>query len=141
MIQWYEHAPEDVIENEEVKILWDVMIQCDREIKAKKLDVVVVNKNERSCAIIDMAIPGDITVGEQEKEKIERYQEIKREIKRMWNNRSINVIPVVVGALGSTSKKLKKCIEELGVVISTVLLQKTALLGTARILRKVLDCG
>ena len=141
MIQWYEHAPEDVVENEEVKILWDVMIQCDREIKAKKLDVVVVNKNERSCAIIDMAIPGDIRVGEQEKEKIERYQEIKREIKRMWNNRSINIIPVVVGALGSTSKKLKKCIEELGVVISTVLLQKTALLGTARILRKVLDCG
>ena len=141
MIQWYEHAPEDVVENEEVKILWDVMIQCDREIKAKKLDVVVVSKNERSCAIIDMAIPGDITVGEQDKEKIERYQEIKREIKRMWNNRSINVIPVVVGALGSTSKKLKKCIEELGVVISTVLLQKTALLGTARILRKVLDCG
>ena len=141
MIQWYEHAPEDVAENEEVKILWDVMIQCDREIKAKKLDVVVVNKNERSCAIIDMAIPGDIRVGEQEKEKIERYQEIKREIKRMWNNRSINVIPVVVGALGSTSKKLKKCIVELGVIINTALLQKAALLGTARILRKVLDCG
>ena len=141
MIQWYEHAPEDVIENEEVKILWDVMIQCDREIKAKKLDVAVVNKNERSCAIIDMAIPGDIRVGEQEKEKIERYQEIKREIKRMWNNRSINVIPVVVGALGSTSKKLKKCIVELGVIINTALLQKAALLGTARILRKVLDCG
>ena len=117
------------------------MIQCDREIKAKKLDVVVVNKNERSCAIIDMAIPGDIRVGEQEKEKIERYQEIKREIKRMWNNRSINVIPVVVGALGSTSKKLKKCIVELGVIINTALLQKAALLGTARILRKVLDCG
>ena len=48
---------------------------------------------------------------------------------------------MVVGALGSTSKKLKKCIEELRVVISTALLQKTALLGTARILRKVLDCG
>ena len=33
---------------------------------------------------------------------------------------------MVVGALGSTSKKLKKCIEELGVVISTALLQKIA---------------
>ena len=139
--KWYKHAPEGVVENEEVKILWDVMIQCDREIKARKPDIVVVNKNERSCAIIDIAIPGDIRVSEKEKEKIERYQELKREIKRMWNIRSITVIPVVVGALGSTSKKLKKCIEELGVVISTVLLQKTALLGTARILRKVLDCG
>ena len=38
---------------------------------------------------------------------------------------------MVVGALGSSSKKLKKCIE-LGVVISTALLQKTALLGTDR---------
>ena len=139
--KWYEHAPEGVVENEEVKILWDVMIQCDREIKARKPDIVVVNKNERSCAIIDIAISGDIRVSEKEKEKMERYQELKGEIKRMWNIRSIKVIPVEVGALGSTSKKLKKCIEELGVVISTVLLQKTSLLGTARILRKVLDCG
>ena len=139
--KWYEHAPEDVVENEEVKILWDVMIQCDREIKARKPDIVVVNKNERSCAIIDIAISGDIRVSEKEKEKMKRYQELKGEIKRMWNIRSIKVIPVEVGALGSTSKKLKKCIEELGVVMSTVLLQKTSLLGTARILRKVLDCG
>ena len=101
------------------------MIQCDREIKARKPDIVVVNKNERSCAIIDIAIPGDIRVSEKEKEKIERYQKIKREIKTMWNIRSIKVIPVVVGALGSTSKKLKKCIE-LRVAISTALLQKTA---------------
>ena len=48
---------------------------------------------------------------------------------------------MVEGALGSTSKKLRTCIEELGVVISRALLQKTALLGTAHLLRKVLDCG
>ena len=45
------------------------MIQCDREMKATKLDIVVVNKNERSCAIIDIAIPGDIRVSEKETEK------------------------------------------------------------------------
>ena len=45
---------------------------------------------------------------------------------------------MVVGLLGS---KLKSCIEALGVVISTPLLQKVALLGTARMLRKVLNCG
>ena len=117
------------------------MIQCDREIKARKPDIVVVNKNERSCAIIDIAISGDTRVSEKEKKKMERYQELKEEIKRMWNIRSIKVIPVEVGALGSISKKLKKCIEKLGVVIGTVLLQKTALLGTARISRKNLDCG
>ena len=80
--KWYEHAPEGVLENEEVKILWDVMIQCDREIKAKKPDIVAVKKNERSCAIIDIAIPRGIRVSEKEKEKIERCQELKREIKK-----------------------------------------------------------
>ena len=42
----------------------------------------------------------------------------------MWNIRSIKV-----GALGSTSKKLKNYIEELGDVINTALLQLTVLLG------------
>ena len=43
----------------------------------------------------------------------------------MWNIRIINkAILLVVGALGSISKKLKNCLEELGVVISPVLLQK-----------------
>ena len=112
---------------------------CERDQdQARKPDIVVVNKNEVSCAIIDIAISGDISVSEKEKGKTE---ELKKEIKRMWNIRSIKVTPVVVGALSSTSKKLKKCIEELGVVKTTALLQKTALLGTARILRKVLDCG
>ena len=101
--------------------------------------IVVVNKNERSCTIIDIAIC--IRGSEKEKEIIERYQELKREIKRMWNIGSIKVIPVVVVTLGSTSKKLKKCIEELGVVISTTLLQKTPLLGTARIADKIWGNG
>ena len=59
------------------------MIQCDREVKARKPDIVVVTKNERSWARIDIAIPGDIRVSEKEKEKIERYRELKRDIKRM----------------------------------------------------------
>ena len=27
--KWYEHAPDSVSENDEVKLLWDVNIQCD----------------------------------------------------------------------------------------------------------------
>ena len=63
--------------------MWDVMIQCEREIMTRKPDVVLVNKNDRRYAIIDLAVPGDIKVTENEKEKVERYQELKREIRRM----------------------------------------------------------
>ena len=53
-----------------MKILWDVIIKCDREIKARKTGINVVNKNERSCAIIDIATPGDIRVSKKEREKL-----------------------------------------------------------------------
>ena len=67
----YEHATEGVVENEEVRILWDVMVQCDKEIKARKPDIVVVNKNERSCAIIYIATPGGIRKRERKKRERE----------------------------------------------------------------------
>ena len=42
--KWYQHSPEPVAENEEVKILWDFMIQTDRVIEHRRPDIVVVEK-------------------------------------------------------------------------------------------------
>ena len=99
-----------------------------------------MNKNERSCAIIVIARPGDIRVDEKEEEGVERCQELRGEIGGIWSIGDIQVIPVAVGTLRSPSNKLKNCIEELGDTISTILQQKTTLLWTAQILRMVLYC-
>ena len=138
--KWYEHKPEGVLEDEHVKLLWDVMIQCDRHIDARRPDIVVVKKKERNCVLVDVSIPGDIRVSEKEQEKIDKYEELSSEVKKLWEMRKVRVVPIVVGALGSISKKLQEHVKELDVEVSNALLQKTALLGTARILRKVLDC-
>ena len=45
----------------------------------------------------------------------------------------------IIGALGSVPKSLCKWIDKLGIKIKTKFLQKTALVGTTRILRKVLE--
>ena len=45
--KWFEHVPEGVVENEEVKLLWDVNIQCDNVIEARRPDIAVVEKKER----------------------------------------------------------------------------------------------
>ena len=76
---------------------------------------------------------------EKEGEKIEKYQDLNREIGRPWGIRHLEVVPVVIGALGVVSNRLHAWLEKLGVTIRTGLLQKTALLGTARILRKLLE--
>ena len=53
--------------------------------------------------------------------------------------RNAAIVPVVIGALGVISDKFEKHFELLGVKIATDFIQKTALLGSARILRKVLS--
>ena len=47
--KWYEHELESVLENEDNKILWDFNIQADHVMEAQRPDLVVVDKNERSC--------------------------------------------------------------------------------------------
>ena len=61
-----------------------------------------------------------------------------REIQKMWGVRT-KVIPIVVGALGTMPLRLKENLRTIGVDTSIQLIQRCALLGSARILRKVLD--
>ena len=136
---WYEQKPEEVVESENVKILWDFTVQCDREIEARRPDIVFIDKKEREVVIIDVAIPGDDRVKDKELEKVEKYQLLKDEIAKVWHMRKVIVVPVVIGALGAVSVNFKKYMKQIGVKVSLEVIQKTALLGTAKILRKVLS--
>ena len=90
--------------------------------------------------IIDVAIPGDARVCDRELEKIEKNSLLKDEIARLWQMKKVVVITIVVGALGTIKTKFEKYIESLGIEIRIEHVQKSALLETARIIRKVLSC-
>ena len=64
---------------------------------------------------------------------------ISKEIQRLWNLNKFDVIPVVLGPLGSVSKNFEKYVDKIEIKIDLCAAQKTTLLGTARILRKVLE--
>ena len=81
--KWYEHEPESVLENEDYKILWDLSIQTDHVIEARTPDLVVVDKKEKSCKIIDFAVPGYSKIEEKETDKIENYQDLGRELQKI----------------------------------------------------------
>ena len=55
----YNHRAEGVMENENMKIPWDFNIQTDHLIEHRRPDIVVVNKKNSTCDIIDVAVPGD----------------------------------------------------------------------------------
>ena len=83
------------------------------------------------------AIPGDQNIAIKEQEKIDKYQDLRIELQKVWNVKVV-VIPVVIGALGTMSKKIHHYIKQIDIPADIVSIQKTAILGTAYILRRVL---
>ena len=61
-----------------------------------------------------------------------------RELQKIWNVK-LKIIPLVVGSLGAITKQVGNRLKQIGVTAGTGQVQKKVLLGTARILRKVLE--
>ena len=87
--------------------------------------------------LTDVAISGDSNVIKKEAEKILKYKDLTTEIQRMCNVKT-KVIPVIIGATGTISKSFRKYVSNIPGKHEVKELQKTAILGTAHILRKVL---
>ena len=59
--------------------------------------MVLVDKKRRTGKIIDFAVPGDSRIEEKEKEKIEKDQDLRRKLQKIWNTR-VKILPLVVGS-------------------------------------------
>ena len=73
----------------------------------------------------------------KEAEKILKYKDLTIEIQRMWKVKK-RVIPVIIGATGTISKSFRKYISNIPGNHEVKEVQKTAILGTAHVLRKML---
>ena len=78
--KWYEHEPQTVTEKDNITILWDMPIQTDREIKANRPDIVIKDKQEKSCLLIDMSIPTEKNTSVKVTEKLSKYKDLEIEI-------------------------------------------------------------
>ena len=86
--------------------------------------------------LIDVATSGDRNVIKKEAAKILKCKDLTTEIQRMWKIKT-RVIPVIIGATGTISKLFRKYISIIPGNHEVKEIQKTAILGTAHILRKV----
>ena len=133
--KWYMHNPAPVLENDSHKLLWDFNIQTDHLIPARRLDLIIINKKKRTCKIVDFAVPAEHRIKQKECEKKDKYLDLSRELKNLWNM-LVTFIPLVIGAFRTVTKGLLEDLE-VGGRVDTI--QTTALLRTARILRRVLE--
>ena len=80
----------------------------------------------------------NIRIEEREKDKIKGYNDLKREMKKIWDL-PLKVIPLVVSALGTTLKKLNQRLSDIGIETRIVELQKTFIIYYARIPQNLLE--
>ena len=118
--------------------MWDFIIQTNHGIEAPRPDLVLVDKKEIICKIIDFAVPRDIRIEKKEKYRMEKYQDLGMELQKIWNVK-VKIISSVVGFLGAIPKYIGNRLKQIGIAAETAQVQKKVLLGTARILRKVLE--
>ena len=136
--KWYIHNPAPLRENDSHKLLWDFNIQTDHLISARRPDIIIINKKKRICKIVDFAVLADHRINLKENEKKDKYLDLARELNYLWNMK-LTIVPIVISALGRITKWLLKGLEDLEVGGRIEIIQTTALLRTARIMRRVLE--
>jgi enolase len=112
-------------------------VQTDGTIPNNKPDIIIRDNEKGTCMLISVAIPGDRNVIKKETKKILKYKGLIIKIPRMWNVKT-KVRPVIIGADGTISESFRKYLSSIPGKHDIKELQKTAILGTAHILREVL---
>jgi hypothetical protein len=136
---WCEYTP-ILVETDlggKVPILWNQQVQTDRTTPNNKPDIIIRDNEKRTCMFIDVSISGDRNVIKKDAEKVLKYKDFTIDKQRMWNVKT-KMILVIIGATETISKSFRKYVTNIPGNHEVKELQKTATLGTAHILRKVL---
>ena len=135
--KWYMHNPASVLENDSYKLQKDFDTQTDHLISVRKPDLIIINKNKRMCKIVNFSVPADHRIRLKECEKKDKYLDLSRELKKLWNMK-VAIKTIMIGAFDTVTKRLLKWLEDLEVGGRVETIQTTELLRTTRILRRVL---
>ncbi|CAH0721715.1 unnamed protein product, partial [Brenthis ino] len=137
---YYKYIPTNVLENETVKLYWNVDIITDKTIACNRPDITLTLKSSKTTYLIDISIPNTENLKTKHQEKIQKYIPLADEIKDMWHQSSIKIVPIILSSTGVVPKTLHKSIELLELHKSTYTkLQKSIVLDTCSIVRRFLN--
>ena len=137
---YYKYTPDSVLENETHKLYYDRAVLTDRERPNNRPDIILTNKRDKTTYLIDIAVPNTHNIQKTIAEKINKYEELRHEVRSMWKMNKVVILPIVLSSTGVVPHTLHASIKELGLNKNIYLLaQKAAILNTCRIVRKFLD--
>ena len=89
------HNPKSLQGSEMHQLLWDIKIQTNHLILARRPDLVMVNKKEN-------------LLNSEKLKECDKYLELARELKKQQWNMTVTELPVVIGTLETIPTRLGK---------------------------------
>ena len=114
--------------------MWDAPVITERTIVLNLPGVVLHDKTEMTCLLIDVAIPDDSDGNTTETEQLSKYEDQETEVSRMWKVRT-KTVPVISGALVPIKVELDQNLLLLPAHLSATEQRKRTLMSTADSIR------
>lgn len=137
---YYKYKPSSVLENNKAKLYWDRDIITDRTTNNNRPDITLTIKELKTTYLIDISVPNTENLKKKHTEKIQKYLPLADEIKQMWHQNQVRIIPVILSATGIIPKTLHKSLSDLQLPTYLYInLQKAVILDTCSIVRRFLS--
>ena len=101
-----------VLKNDPHKPLWEFDIPTDPLISARRPKPIIINKKKKkkekkkkkkTSKIVDFAVLANHGIKLKENEKKDKYLDLSRKVKKLWNMK-VTIIPIVIGAFGTVTR-------------------------------------
>ena len=127
------------------EIWWDKYVKTANKVKKNRPDITIWNTQKKICQLMEVSVPLDMNLSQVREDKESKYLPLISQMQQMYNNYKVEVIPVLVGALGSIPHGLKQNLQKIGIDkarIETVTqrIQKAALIGSVKVVRLLKKC-
>ena len=90
---------------------WNISIKTATKIPHNKPDLVIWDKANKLCSIVEFSCPADINITQEVNDKINL---LIRNLQIMYSQYKFNMIPIIVGAIGYIPKCLASYLLDLG---------------------------
>ncbi|KAL1446771.1 hypothetical protein WDU94_015646 [Cyamophila willieti] len=117
-------------------------IHTEHRLLSNRPDILFINKQEKKAALIDIKIPLDDNIHIAYTEKIMKYEDLKKQVKNMYQLEEVRVIPIIITTNGLVHKNTEDNLKKIQIKNAPFVIKKaqmSVILSTTSIIRKVLN--
>ena len=105
--------PEYIHKEGNLEYWWNISIKTATKIPHNKPDLLLWDRDEKICQVVEFSCPADIKVSRKVEEKVAAYGPLIRNLQIMYKDYHFKMLLVVVGALGTIPNATKESLKEM----------------------------